>query len=105
MSSMTAPLFDKLAYTEALKAAKIGEPVAIAHANALDVAFRQGVATNAYVNERVSASEQIFSRQISELENGLTRLIAEKHVEMIKWLVGSQVGHCVAILTITKLFK
>ena len=47
MGVMTAILFDKLAYVEALQGSGISKKETTAHASALDTAMREGVATSA----------------------------------------------------------
>jgi hypothetical protein len=131
MSIMTQTLiFDRQRYTDKLRDNGIDEKAARAHGDALDGALREAIATKADVQlvlaeiaklkteigdvrlelkHDIAALETRFDARldtsIANLHRDLTATMATKQTEMIKWLVGSQVGLLVAILTVIKLFK
>jgi len=83
---MNALTFDKLAYIDRLKAAGISEENARAHADSLDVALREQVATKADLQE---------SRVAMKAD------MADIKADILKWMVGTmfvQIGLIVAVI-------
>jgi hypothetical protein len=77
-----APLtFDRLAYIDRLRQAGVGENEARAHADALDAALRDTVATKADVNNLELRLEAKIETTAANLE-----------VEIVRWLFVSQIA-------------
>lgn len=122
--------FDRLRYTDVLRNAGVDEKAARAHADALDDAMRQGVATKSDIAEvrteihdlrhelktdiadlrhelktDIAGLRTEFKTDMSSLETAVTRIIVEKHVAMLQWLAGGLTGLFVGIVAVIKLFK
>ncbi len=69
--------FDTLAYTQTLRKAGIDEAYASAHAEALVMAFTQGVATHEDIEELDSKVGLGFTEVRAEMAQGLTEVRAE----------------------------
>ncbi|MGD9541103.1 hypothetical protein [Methylocystis sp.] len=84
----SALTFDRLAYVDRLRHGGIEEGQARAHAEALDAALRDSVATRSDIDD--------LQRQIREVETGLEAKIetsaANLRVEILRWLVVTQIG-------------
>jgi hypothetical protein len=72
---MSTVTFDKLAYLETLKAAGVPEPQARAHAQALDEALRDTVATRSDLRAELEPVKLEIADQKGELR-------------LLKWMVG-----------------
>ena len=70
--------FDKLNYVDSLKAAGVEEKVSRAHANALDVALHESVATQ----QALSDVETALKQEISEVHTKLKQEISEVRTEL-----------------------
>ena len=85
MTVMTAIPFDRLRYTDMLRNAGIDEKSARAHADALDDAMRQGVATKSDISDVRSDMQgvrQELKTDIAELRQELKTDIAELRHEL-----------------------
>ena len=85
MTVMTAIPFDRLRYTDMLRNAGIDEKSARAHADALDDAMRQGVATKSDVGDVRSDMQNVrqeLKTDIAELRQELKTDIAELRHEL-----------------------
>jgi len=69
--------FDTLAYTQTLRKAGIDEAYASAHAEALVMAFTQGVATHEDIEDLDSKMAQEFVKVRAEMGQGFTEVRAE----------------------------
>jgi hypothetical protein len=131
MSAMTQTLiFDRQRYTDKLRDNGIDEKAARAHGDALDGALREAIATKAdvqsvkadvqSVRDELTAAklelkhdiaavetklEAKIDTSIANLHRDLTAANASKQTELIKWMIGSQIGLLVTIMTLLKLFK
>jgi hypothetical protein len=85
---MNIAVFDKLAYVDALKAGGVGEEQARAHANALDSAMRESVATKS---------------DIDNLATTLRRAMAERKADMTIRMAGLLLGQAAVIVALIKL--
>jgi hypothetical protein len=74
----TQLLFDKLAYVDRLKASGVDEQQARAHADGLDQAFREEVATK----HDIAELETKLKTEIAELETELKAEIADLKTEL-----------------------
>jgi hypothetical protein len=123
--AMNVAVFDKLAYLDALKAAGVAEDHARAHANALDAALREGVATNATLKAEIGAlrtemqaefaavrSEMNaeFAAVRSEVKAEIAALraevmagIAEAKTQMVKWMFAAMAAQTALIVALLKL--
>jgi len=79
---MSIPTFDRLGYVDTLKNAGVPEPLARAHATALEDAFRDSVATQADVVREGAA----VRKEIAAVEQKLTAEIAavDRKVDAVK---------------------
>jgi hypothetical protein len=84
---MTVLTFDKLAYIDRLKAAGISERDARAHADSLDVALREQVATKADLQE---------SRVAMKAD------LADMKSDILKWMVGTMFVQTGLIMAVVK---
>jgi len=84
---MTVLTFDKLAYIDRLKAAGISEENARAHADGLDVALREQVATKVDLQE---------SRVAMKAD------LADMKSDILKWMVGTMFVQTGLIMAVVK---
>lgn len=84
---MTVLTFDKLAYIDRLKAAGIPEENARAHADGLDVALREQVATKVDLQE---------SRVAMKAD------LADMKSDILKWMVGTMFVQTGLIMAVVK---
>ena len=85
MTVMTVIPFDRLRYTDTLRNAGIDEKSARAHADALDDAMRQGVATKSDIGDVRSDMQNVrqeLKTEIAELRHELKTDIAELRHEL-----------------------
>ncbi len=87
---MNIAAFDKLAYVDALKAGGVGEEQARAHANALDSAMRESVATKADL-------DNLAVKLRAEVKSDMSELKADLTMRMVMLLLG-QAGLVIAII-------
>lgn len=84
----SALTFDRLAYVDRLRNGGIEEGQARAHAEALDAALRDSVATRSDIDD--------LQRQIREVETRLEAKIetsaANLRVEILRWLIVTQIA-------------
>lgn len=86
--SSSAFIFDRLAYVDRLRAAGVDESQARAHAEALDVALRDGVASKADIDRL----ETKLSSDIDRLEAKIETTTANLKVEILRWMVVTQLA-------------
>ena len=79
--SSSAFIFDRLAYVDRLRAAGVDENEARAHAEALDVALRDSIATKADID-----------RLEAKLEAKIETSSANLKVEILRWMVVTQLA-------------
>ena len=88
--SATTFLFDRRAYVDRLTAAGIDEKQARAQADALDVALRESVATKA---------------DVERLESKIETTSAHLKVDILRWLIVTQVALAGVVLAAVKFVK
>jgi len=93
--------FDRVAYIDRLKEAGIDDKHARAHAEALDAAFRETVATKADV-EAVRVDLQAVR---TELKAEIATTAANLKVDILRWLVVTQVAMTGILLAAMKFVK
>lgn len=86
----TTLTFDRLAYIDRLKEAGVDEKQARAQADALDAALRESVATKA---------------DLERLESKLETLSANLKVDILRWLVITQLALAGFLLTAIRFIK
>jgi hypothetical protein len=86
--------FDRLAYIDRLREAGFDEKLARAHADALDAALRDSVATKADV-------ERVEVRLVAKME----ALAANLKVEILRWLFVTQIALAGILLAAMKFVK
>ncbi|KAF2992769.1 CCDC90 family protein [Methylocystis sp. MJC1] len=86
--------FDRLAYMDRLREAGFDEKQARAHAEALDAALRDSVATKADVD-----------RLETKLEAKMETLAANLKVEILRWLFVTQIALLGVLLAAMKFMK
>ena len=111
---MNVSVFDKLAYVDALRAGGVPEDVARAHANALDSALREGVATNeslkaeigglrAELRYEIAALRSEMRSEIATLRAELRSEIAEAKAQITRWMFTAMAGQTALIVALVKL--
>lgn len=105
--------FDRLAYIDRLKQSGVEENQARAHADALDAALRDTIATKADVidlgsehRREIREVESELRREIREVETRLEAKIetsaANLKVEILRWLIVTQVALAGFIFAVMK---
>ena len=107
MASIT---FDKLAYTHSLRAGGFSEQQAEASAHALDLAFRDSVATREdlrRVEERLSAETAALRSEMAqgfvEVRGELRHQIIQQKADLQKWIIPLFLGQAALIGALIKL--
>lgn len=100
---MNVATFDKLAYVDALRAGGVPEDQARVHANALDSALREGVATNETLRSEVGALRTELQTEISALRAELKADIAEAKAQITRWMFTAMAGQTALIVALIKL--
>jgi hypothetical protein len=77
LMSSTAFIFDRLAYVDRLRAAGVDESQARAHAEALDVALRDGVASKTDIDRLETKLSSDIDRLEAKIETTTTNLKVE----------------------------
>lgn len=100
---MTTPAitFDRLAYVDRLKEAGVDDKQARAHADALDAALRDGVATRGDIDDlrrELRATE-------TKLETKIETAVANLKVDVLRWLVLTQVALAGVIIAVVKFMR
>jgi hypothetical protein len=99
-------LFDKLTYVDRLKAAGVDEAQARAHAEGLEQAFREEVATKTDLNDGLSAVRREIEAVRGEIE-AVRGEIKEAKFQLLQWIIGAIGFQTVvivgALVTLTKL--
>lgn len=86
--SSSAFIFDRLAYVDRLRAAGVDESQARAHAEAPDVALRDGIASKADIDRLATK----LSGDIGRLEAKIETATAHLKVEILRWMVVTQLA-------------
>jgi|OM-RGC.v1.028190044 hypothetical protein len=107
---MNVSVFDKLAYVDALRAGGVPEDVARAHANALDSALREGVATNESLRSEIGGLRDEMHSEIATLRSEIAALrsemrseIAEAKAQITRWMFTAMAGQTALIVALVKL--
>jgi hypothetical protein len=96
---MNAPVFDRLAYLDALKAGGVSEEHARAHASALDAAMREGIVTKDDLAREMAKIDARFS----QFEARFDVKLAETKSEILRWMFAAMVGQTALIIAVVKL--
>lgn len=99
--NFAAHSFDRLAYIDRLKEVGIEDKQARGHADALDAAFRETVATKAGL-ENVKIG---LETQLQAVKTELKVEIANLKVDILRWLTVTQVGLAGVLLAAIKFVK
>jgi hypothetical protein len=86
--SSAAFVFDRLAYVDRLREAGVDEKAARAHAEALDVALRDGVASKSDIDRL----ETKIKSDMDRLEAKIDTSSANLKVEILRWMVVTQLA-------------
>jgi hypothetical protein len=86
--SSTAFIFDRLAYVDRLRATGVDESRARAHDDALDVTLGNSVASRADIDRL----ETKLSSDIDRLEAKIETTTANLKVEILRWMVVTQLA-------------
>jgi hypothetical protein len=110
MRLMNAPVFDRLASLDALKAGGVSEEHARAHASALDAAMRESIVTKddlaremAKIDLRLGQIEARIAQGEARLEARLDVKLAETKSEILRWMFAAMVGQTALIIAVVKL--
>lgn len=92
---MTDITFDKLSYVDKLKSGGFTEKQARVHADALDTALRDSVATKSDIT--------VLKSDIAKLKTELKTEIAAVETRILKWLVPLLLGQAALVTALVKL--
>ena len=112
---MTVIAFDKLAYVDRLTSSGIAEKDARAHADGLDIALRETVATKADLKDLDVALRADLKAEITGVRNDLKAVevslkaeikttAAETKTDILRWMFTSQLAMAAVVLAGFKIF-
>ena len=90
MTAVQNPIFNKLAYVQALKSAHVTEEQAIAHADALETAMLQGVATPSALDKGLAGLKGDLDKGLAALNGDLDKGLAALKGDLDRGLAGMQ---------------
>ena len=110
--SMTSFTFDRLTYIDRLTAAGFEERQARAHAEALDAALHESVATKGDLKDLGQELRQELRKEIADVRLEITRLEAKLEasaanlkVDILRWLIVTQLALAGFVLAAIKFVK